>query len=98
MAVQLTEHLLPTHDLEEEGELSGQETCPVTEDTDRLFSEEQNYRETVRGVLLFMGWHHIPEYDSGFSSVDDNSIAGSRTQQTSKISISCLPMNGCAGS
>ena len=29
-------------------------------------SEESTYRETIRGVRSFMGWHQIPEFDSVF--------------------------------
>ena len=42
---------------------------------DQEFSEEANYRETMRGVRSFMSWHQIPDFDS--SSLDDNPFAGS---------------------
>ena len=29
--------------------------------TDQDLSEDANYRETIRGVRSFMGWHHIPD-------------------------------------
>ena len=47
----------------EEGELSDAEESPdlETSDPDRVLSEDQNYRETVRGVRAFMGWTHIPK-------------------------------------
>ena len=47
----------------EEGELSDAEESPdlETSDPDRVLSEDQNYRETVRGVRAFMGWTHIPD-------------------------------------
>ena len=47
----------------EEGEVSDPEDQPDpdTRDTDRILSEDQNYRETVRGVCAFMGWTHIPD-------------------------------------
>ena len=47
----------------EEGELSDPEDQPDVEtgDSDRVISEDQNYRETVRGVRAFMGWTHIPD-------------------------------------
>ena len=61
---------------------------PVKEDKlDQEHFEEANYRETMRGVHSFMGWHQIPDFDSPSSSMDDNPFAGSRTQPTGKVSI-----------
>ena len=31
---------------------------------DQELSEEASYRDTIRGVRLFMGWHKIPEFNS----------------------------------
>ena len=45
--------------------------------TDQDLSEEANYRETIRGVRSFMGWHQMPDFDSASSSLDDNPFAGS---------------------
>ena len=50
---------------------------PVKEDKlDEEVSEEANYRETMRGVHSFMGWHQIPDFDSSSFSHDDNPFAG----------------------
>ena len=46
------------------------------EAADQELSEESTYRETIRGVRSFMGWHQIPEFDS-VSSADDNPFASS---------------------
>ena len=51
---------------------------------DQELSEEASYRETIRGLRSFMGWHKIPEFDS-VSSSDDNPFAGSRVQPTGKV-------------
>ena len=50
----------PAPETYEEGELSEVEDQPEldTVDSDRAISEDQNYRETVRGVRAFMGWTH----------------------------------------
>ena len=53
---------------------------------DQELSEDASYRETIRGVRSFMGWHKIPEFDSGSAS-DDNPYAGSRVQPTGKVSV-----------
>ena len=60
--------------------------------TDQDLSEDANYRETIRGVRSFMGWHQIPDYDSASSSLDDNPFAGSRVKPTGKVSVK-LPVN-----
>ena len=56
------------------------------ESADQEVSEEANYRETIRGVRSFMGWHKVPEFES-VSSSDDNPFAGSRVQPTGKVSV-----------
>ena len=54
------------------------------EKLDQEFSEEANYRETMRGVCSFMGWHQIPDFDRLSSSLD-NPFASSRAQHTRKV-------------
>ena len=61
------------------------------ESTDQELSEETSYRETMRGVRSFMGWHKVPEFES-ISSSDDNPFAGSRVQPTGKVSVK-LPVD-----
>ena len=53
---------------------------------DQEVSEEANYRETIRGVRSFMGWHKVPEFES-VSSFDNNPFAISRVQPTGKVSV-----------
>ena len=50
---------------QEEGELSELEDQPEqgNSDSDHAISEDQNYRETVRGERAFMGWSHIPDLE-----------------------------------
>ena len=60
--------------------------------TDQDLSEDANYRETIRGVRSFMGWHQIPDFDSASSSLDDNPFAGSRVKPTGKVSVK-LPVD-----
>ena len=62
------------------------------ESTDQDLSEEANYRETIRGVRSFMGWHQNPDFDSASSSLDDNPFAGSRVKPTDKVSVK-LPVD-----
>ena len=49
------------------------------------------YRETMRGVRSFMGWHKIPEFETVSSSAD-NPFAGTRTHPTGKVSAK-LPVD-----
>ena len=54
---------------------------------DQELSAEQTYRETVRGVRSFMGWNHVPEFDLSSSVQDDNPFAGTKSQQSGKVSV-----------
>ena len=71
----------------EEGELSDEHDISFT-DPDQTLSEEQSYRETMRGIRSYMGWTHIPEMDSGTKSSDDNPFAGPKLQAPGKVSLS----------
>ena len=62
--------------IEEEGELSDQDAGVSTQD--RQLSDEQNYRETVRGFWLFMGWHQVLDFESASSARDDNPFVRSQ--------------------
>ena len=61
------------------------------ESTEQELSEEASYRETIRGMRSFMGWHKVPEFES-VSSSDINPFAGSRVQPTGKVSVK-LPVD-----
>ena len=52
----------PNSGIEEEEDVSDTEVD--LNDTDQALSEEQTYRETVRGVRAFMGWTHVPDVDT----------------------------------
>ena len=77
----------------EEGEVSDPEEQPDFEagDSDKVLSEEQNYRETVRGVRAFMGWTHIPDLEYSPSSKSDNPWVGHRAQPVGKVSVDLPP-------
>ena len=80
---------------ESEAELVGEPASPASihdqsdlpeTTTDQDLSEDANYRENIRGVRSFMGWHHIPDYNSA-ASMDDNPFAGSRVKRTGKVFV-----------
>ena len=62
----------------EEGELSELEDQPEQDinDSNHAISEDQNYRETVRGVHAFMGWSHIPDLEYSPTTRADNPWIG----------------------
>ena len=70
----------------EEGELSDDQEVSFT-DPDQSLSEEQSYRETMRGIRSYMGWTHIPDVDSGAKTSDDNPFAGPKLQVPGKVSV-----------
>ena len=70
----------------EEGELSDELDATVT-DPDQSPSEEQSYRETMRGIRSFMGWTHIPDMDTTTGSSEDNPFAGPKMQTPGRISV-----------
>ena len=53
-------------------------------------SEEQSYRETVRGVRAYMGWSSVPEFDTP-SAQSDNPFAGLQQPAPTKVSIRLPP-------
>ena len=86
---------------ESEAEMDGEPASPTSvnlqgelpeDSTDQDLSEDANYRETIRGVRSFIGWHQIPDYDSTSSSLDDNPFAGSQAKLTGKMSVK-LPVD-----
>ena len=84
--VSATDPALETY---EEGELSEVEDQPEldTGESYRAISEDQNYRETVRGVHAFMGWTHIPDLEYYPASRTDNPWVGHRSQPVGKVSV-----------
>ena len=67
----------------EEGELSDEQEFT---EQDLPTSEEQTYRETMRGIRSFMGWSYVPDIDSSNPS-DDNPFTGPKTPAPSKVSV-----------
>ena len=70
----------------EEGELSEDQEANLS-DHDQSLSEEQSYRETMRGIRSYMGWNHIPDIDSGATTSEDNPFAGPKLHTPGKVSV-----------
>ena len=71
----------------EEGELSGLDPDNSLSDVDQPPSEEQTYRETMRGIRAYMNWNHIPDMDTTLASSKDNPFAAPKIQPAGKISV-----------
>ena len=70
----------------EEGELSDDQEAAGA-DQDQPLSQEQTYRETMRGIRSFMGWSRIPDIDSATNTSEDNLFAGPKTPVPGKVSV-----------
>ena len=71
----------------DEGEISS-DTLDRPEQT-----EDMNYRETVRSICSFMGWHHIPTFESDLSEPDksNNPWKGKLPKRPARISVAMPP-------
>ena len=70
----------------DEGQLSDSAETPEQ-------TEDMTYRETVRSVRAFMGWHHIPAFESDFSEPDksNNPWKGKHSRKPTRISVAMPP-------
>ena len=77
----------------EEGELSELEEHrkQYNSDSHCTISEDQNYRETVRGVHAFIGWSHIPDLEYTPATRADNPWIGHRAKPVGKVSVVLPP-------
>ena len=71
----------------EKGELSDDMEANAS-DHDQSLSEEQSYRETMRGIRSFMNWSHIPDIDTGATTSEDNPFSGPKMHTPGKVSVS----------
>ena len=70
----------------EEGELSDDQKANLS-DHNQSLSEEQSYRETMRGIRSYMSWNHIPDIDSGATTSEDNPFVGPKLHTPGKVSV-----------
>ena len=70
----------------DEGQLSDSTEAPEQ-------TEDMTYRETVRSVRSFMGWNHIPAFESDFSEPDksNNPWKGKQPRKPTRISVAMPP-------
>ena len=80
---------------EEEGELSDLDQDSTTAEVDQALSEEQIYRERVQGIRSFMGWTHIPDFDTSSSlAVDTSPLQDQRNNQPARYQSIYPVMSG----
>ena len=70
----------------EEGELSENQDLNVTR-PDQAISEEQIYRENMRGIRSYMGWLNITDMDSVTTGSDDHPFSGPKASVPGKVSV-----------
>ena len=66
----------------------------LSDTTDRKeLTEDLNHRETVGSVCSFMGWNHIPPFESDFTEPDksNNPWKGKHTKRPTRISVAMPP-------
>ena len=56
-------------------------------------TEDMTYRETVRSIRSFMGWDHIPPFESDLSEPDksNNPWKGKAPKRPARVSVAMLP-------
>ena len=69
-----------------EGELSEGQDATLDEQ-DQSISEEQTYKETMRGIRSYMDWSHIPDMNNSTSNTDDNPFAGPKAAVPGKVLV-----------
>ena len=52
-----------------------------------MSSEEQTYRETMKGICSYMGWSDIPDLDNANTASDDNPFSGPKVATPGKVSV-----------
>ena len=70
----------------EESELSDRDP-DASADPNQTLSENQTYRETLRGIRSYMGWTQIPDIESTPSTGEDNLFLGLCSQPAGKVSV-----------
>ena len=82
-----SEASLSDDQISDEGEISS-DTLDRPEQT-----EDMNYRETVRSIRSFMGWNHIPTFESDLSEPDksNNPWKGKLPKRPVRISVAMPP-------
>ena len=60
---------------------------PIQWTINQSLSEEQSYRETMRGIRSYVDWNYISDIDSGATTSEDNPFAGPKLYTPGKVSV-----------
>ena len=78
---------------------SGSDDGQLSDSTETLEqTEDMSYRETVRSIRSFIGWHHIPAFETDYSEPDksNNPWKSKNPRKPTRISVATPRMTGCA--
>ena len=94
---QETEHYdqVSEDELDQSSSLAGSDEGQLSDVTDPPEqTEDMSYRETVRSVRAFMGWHHIPAFKTDYAEPDksNNSWKGKNPRKPTRISVA-MPLD-----
>ena len=81
-------------DFDKSDSMSGSDEGQLADSTEAPEqTEDMTYRETVLSVRSFMGWHHIPAFESDFSEPDksNNPWKGKQPRKPTRISVAMPP-------
>ena len=94
--LQETEHYeqVSEAELDQSASLAGSDEGQLSDVTDPPEqTEDMSYRETVRSVRAFMGWHHIPAFETDYAEPDksNNPWKGKNPRKPTRISVAMPP-------
>ena len=81
-------------DFDKSESMSGTDEGQISDSTETPEqTEDMSYRETVRSVRAFMGWNHIPTFESDFAEPDksNNPWKGKQPRKPTRISVAMPP-------
>ena len=77
------------------GEISGSDDGHLSDSTEAPEqTEEMSYRETVWSMHIYMGWHHIPTFETNYSEPDksNNPWKGRNPRKPTRVSVA-MPLD-----
>ena len=81
-------------DMERSVTFSGSDDGQLSDSTETPEQmEDMSYRETVRSIRSFIGWHHIPAFETDYSESDksNNPWKGKNPRKLTRISVAMPP-------
>ena len=59
----------------------------MPQETESSVSEDQSYREIIRGIRAYMNWNFVPDLELSGATSKDNPFTGTRSQPVGKVSV-----------